>query len=112
MPDESVLPELTDPPQSGARWDASCGRGPGTSWSTGNLLVSDLAPDSIVAHYGKQFEAAGWTAIPGGGIAVRSWTKRDSTGTVYRTTMSVTAEPDHPRCRRIELETTSSSPAR
>jgi hypothetical protein len=90
-----TLPLLTHPPGSGeqsANMNA-CGpaarAGDSPIFPRLDYIRSTQSVDALVAHYGRQLQDSGWTAVkPGPAVARASWTHRDSTGTLYEATLT------------------------
>jgi len=63
-------------------------------------LATQMTPDELFAHYGRQLADSGWK--PGGGATVsRTWTKIDSTGTAFELELMIKTFALIPTCRRL-----------
>ena len=104
--DFSMLPTLYDPEGASSNTQ-KCGRVYRSSSSNGirNIMALELAPSSILDHYGKQLRDSGWTradTLATGVRVTRSWLKRTAGGDQQYLTLSVVVPADQPQCRVVE----------
>ena len=68
-------------------------------------VFTDMSPDSLLRHYGRQLETSGWTRVAGDSlIAVGLWTRRDSTGALQTAKLTVAGALGTAACKNATLE--------
>jgi len=99
------LPVVYDPPNTAVRPECFVND---SRQQTQTQLFTALSPDSLLRHYGRQLETAGWTRIPAESTLVTGeWTRRDSTGALQAAKLSVGVMLGAPECRSATLEVTT-----
>ncbi|HSQ31554.1 MAG TPA: hypothetical protein VLN49_16975 [Gemmatimonadaceae bacterium] len=100
------LPVVYDPPNTATR--PECFANNSRQQQTQTQLYTVLSPDSLLRHYGRQLETAGWTRVPAESTVVTGmWTRRDSTGVLQAAKLSIGVMPGAPDCRSASLEVTT-----
>jgi hypothetical protein len=67
-------------------------------------LSTQLTPEELFAHYGRQLADSGWK--PSSAVTVsHTWTKIDSTGTALEYELLIKTFTEVPRCRRLSTAT-------
>jgi len=104
-----TMPTLFDPtgatasPQAMMSCEPMQGGWGGTG--TGTTLKTQMTPDAILDHYGKQLKDSGWTQTANVPSAIsRAWTRKDSTGATIMTVLTVTTHPTDATCRQIQMQ--------
>ena len=103
------LPTLRNPvgtDQTGSCNAREAAVGFGSSNGTSTTLRTPLTPDSILAHYGRQLRAGGWTPIPPQ-VYTSTWTQPDSTGGTIEATVTVSPNRQIPGCYAVSLSVRS-----
>jgi len=112
-------PTLVNPPGSGNGYAGpACTFWNSTGGGGSTRLQTSMSADDLFLHYGKQLVDSGWT--PGTNQTVsRSWTRRDSTGTLTELTLTARLQPASPGsspgfspgCVDIQMEVRSRRPS-
>jgi hypothetical protein len=68
-------------------------------------LRTDMSPDSLLDHYGRQLQDSGWKSTNDAKIIVgRSWTRPDSTGSPMELSLTVATSMRAGACREVNLQ--------
>lgn len=106
------LPTLRNPPTTDVT--GSCNRRDPNMVSVSNgmatMLRTSITPDSILAHYGRQLQAAGWAPRPPQSYTT-TWGQPDSTGAVVEATLSVMPNRQVAGCYNVNLNVVRSTPS-
>jgi hypothetical protein len=94
-----ALPPL-HPPSGTAGW--CVGGGGRSSSGTSTRIDTSLPANELVAHYGRQLEAAGWRPAPLSSNASGMWTKPDTAGAL-ETHITVNQAGTRPGCYEARL---------
>jgi hypothetical protein len=108
MPNRPNYPTLVNPPGSGPGY-ANC-----SSWNSmggggTTRLQTGMSADEVLQHYAKQLTDSGWTPGPDQTVS-RSWSHRDSTGTLTQVTLTARLAPASPGCVEVQMEVRSRRP--
>lgn len=96
-------PTLINPPGVSAEPGQSCLRRNSSGGGGATLLITAAPIAEVMAHYGAQLADSGWVAVAGDETVQRSWTRRDSTGTVEEVTLTVRRRGVSPRCVEVSM---------
>jgi hypothetical protein len=107
MPNRPNYPTLVNPPGSGPGY-ANCSAWSSMGGGGTTRLQTGMAADDVLQHYGKQLADSGWTPGPDQTV-VRSWSHRDSTGTLTELTLSARTSQS-PGCVEVQMEVRSRRP--
>ena len=108
------LPMLRNPvgtDQTGSCNARETSFGYGSSNGMSTTLRTPLAPDSILAHYGRQLRAGGWTPLPPQ-VYTSTWTQPDSSGATIEATLTVSPNRQTSGCYAVSLSIRSTSSRR
>jgi len=101
-------PTLVNQPGSGNGYVA-CSSWNSTGGGGSTRLQTNMNADDVLRHYGKQLVDSGWTAGSLETVA-RSWSHRDSTGTLTELTLTARLTPAAPGCIEVQMEVRSRRP--
>ncbi|HEV8447889.1 MAG TPA: hypothetical protein VGQ44_13750 [Gemmatimonadaceae bacterium] len=108
IPGRPNYPTLVNPAGSGpgyvpcASWNSMGGGGT-------TRLQTNMSADDVLQHYGKQLADSGWTPGPDQSVS-RSWSRRDSTGTLTQLTLTTRLAPSTPGCVEVQMDVRSRRP--
>lgn len=103
-------PTLVNPPGSGNGFAPNCSSYNSSGFGGTTRLQTTMTLDQLFAHYGKQLADSGYT--PGASQTVgRSWTRRDSTGTLTELMLTARTQAATPACVEIQMEVRTRRPS-
>ena len=98
-----TMPTLTNPPGTGDGMGRDCTFWNSSGGAGSTRLATQMSPEQLLEHYGKQLADSGWASGSGDQMAARSWTRRDSSGAVTEITLIARRRAEAPNCAEMEM---------
>ena len=83
-----------------------CGSGINGAAQMTQTYATPLEPNELLAHYARQFEAAGWKSSGMPNVRLGSWTGTDSTGKAREASLMISTIPGQKECYSLSLAVT------
>jgi hypothetical protein len=88
-----------------SRMTGDCSTNGFSGMGNATTLRTDMSPDSLLDHYGRQLQDSGWKSTNDAKIIVgRSWTRPDSTGSPMELSLTVATSMRAGACREVNLQ--------
>jgi hypothetical protein len=102
----SPYPTLYNPASAtDARMMGDCSSDISGGMSTGTTLRTDMTPDALLDHYGRQLQDSGWKSLTDASVIIgRSWTRPDSSGTPVELLLTVGSSMRAASCHDVNLQ--------
>jgi hypothetical protein len=102
----SPYPTLYNPANAtDGRMMGDCSLNMSGSMGTATTLRTDMTPDALLEHYGRQLQDSGWKSVSDAkSIIGRSWTRTDSSGAPVELSLTVATSMRGAACRDVNLQ--------
>jgi hypothetical protein len=102
-------PTLTNPPGTGNGFGENCAQWNSSGGGGGTKLSTNMTNDQVLAYYAKALADSGWTPANVESVS-RTWTRRDSLGTLAELTLTSRTRASTPNCVEVEMRENSRRP--